>query len=212
MLAALLSRRPEAIIMWARRDRRWRQVAAACGHSGRGDMGSSGGADRRRRRLRQYQAGLRSRGIWSRKAVGSWRSSAATIQGTRRWNGFKDTALELGAKLPRRLILERNASGSVAALANLPGVDACLRPMTRTPSVSWPACAPPDCSGLARPRSSRSPSLDWRSEMGRLIAPALSTIRVHGDAIGRTAAKLMMTRSGPRQVDLGFELVLRDSG
>jgi LacI family gluconate utilization system Gnt-I transcriptional repressor len=49
-------------------------------------------------------------------------------------------------------------------------------------------------------------------EMGRLIAPALSTIRVHGDAIGRTAAKLMLTHSGPRHIDLGFELVLRDSG
>ncbi len=49
-------------------------------------------------------------------------------------------------------------------------------------------------------------------EMGRLIAPSLSTIRVHGDAIGQTAAKLMLTRDGPRRVDLGFELVLRDSG
>jgi LacI family gluconate utilization system Gnt-I transcriptional repressor len=49
-------------------------------------------------------------------------------------------------------------------------------------------------------------------EMGRLIAPSLSTIRVHGDAIGRTAAKLMLSREGPRKVDLGFELVLRDSG
>jgi LacI family gluconate utilization system Gnt-I transcriptional repressor len=49
-------------------------------------------------------------------------------------------------------------------------------------------------------------------EMGRLIAPSLSTIRVHGDAIGHTAAKLMLTRNGPRHVDLGFELVLRDSG
>jgi LacI family gluconate utilization system Gnt-I transcriptional repressor len=45
-----------------------------------------------------------------------------------------------------------------------------------------------------------------------MIAPALSTVRVHGDAIGRTAAKLMLTRDGPRHVDLGFELVLRDTG
>src|SRR3978361_538000 len=37
---------------------------------------------------------------------------------TRRWNGFKDTVLELGAKAPRRLILDRNASGCIAALAN----------------------------------------------------------------------------------------------
>jgi LacI family gluconate utilization system Gnt-I transcriptional repressor len=49
-------------------------------------------------------------------------------------------------------------------------------------------------------------------EMGRLMSPALSTIRVHGDAIGRTAARLMLSREGPRKVDLGFELVLRDSG
>jgi LacI family gluconate utilization system Gnt-I transcriptional repressor len=49
-------------------------------------------------------------------------------------------------------------------------------------------------------------------EMGRLIAPKLSTVRIHGDAIGRTAAKLTLERSGPRRIDLGFELVLRDSG
>ena len=68
---------------------------------------------------------LRWRGIW-------WRRDArisAFIGGddpraTRRWNGFKDTALAAGAKTPRRLILERNASGSVVALADLPDVDA----------------------------------------------------------------------------------------
>jgi LacI family gluconate utilization system Gnt-I transcriptional repressor len=49
-------------------------------------------------------------------------------------------------------------------------------------------------------------------EMGRLISPALSTIGVHGDAIGRTAATLTLDRGGERCVDLGFELVLRESG
>jgi LacI family transcriptional regulator, gluconate utilization system Gnt-I transcriptional repressor len=48
--------------------------------------------------------------------------------------------------------------------------------------------------------------------MGRLISPSLSTLRVHGDAIGHTAARLILSREGPRRVDLGFELVLRDSG
>jgi LacI family gluconate utilization system Gnt-I transcriptional repressor len=48
--------------------------------------------------------------------------------------------------------------------------------------------------------------------MGRLTAPSLSTVRVHSGAIGRTAAELMLSREGPRVVDLGFELVLRDSG
>jgi LacI family transcriptional regulator, gluconate utilization system Gnt-I transcriptional repressor len=46
--------------------------------------------------------------------------------------------------------------------------------------------------------------------------PALSTVRVPGDAIGREAAHLVLMRlSGEtppsRQVDLGFEIVLRDS-
>ena len=35
---------------------------------------------------------------------------------------------------------------------------------------------------------------------------------VHGDAIGRTAATLTLERGGERRIDLGFELVLRDSG
>jgi len=49
-------------------------------------------------------------------------------------------------------------------------------------------------------------------EIGRLIAARLSTVRVHGGAIGRAAAGLILDRSGPRRIDLGFELVIRDSG
>ena len=49
-------------------------------------------------------------------------------------------------------------------------------------------------------------------EFGRLLSPTLSTISVHGDAIGRTAAMLTLNRGGERHVDLGFDLVLRDSG
>jgi LacI family gluconate utilization system Gnt-I transcriptional repressor len=48
--------------------------------------------------------------------------------------------------------------------------------------------------------------------MGQLFSPALSTISVHGHAIGRTAGTLALERGGERRVDLGFELVLRDSG
>jgi LacI family gluconate utilization system Gnt-I transcriptional repressor len=48
--------------------------------------------------------------------------------------------------------------------------------------------------------------------MGQLISPSLSTISVHGHDIGRTAATLMLERGGERRIDLGFELVLRDSG
>ena len=112
-----------------------------------------------------------------------------------------------------RLVLDRNASGSVAALADLPDVDAVF--------AANDAHAIGFMSGLRKagllrdgPASAQPVAVIGLGdlEMGRLIAPALSTIRVHGDAIGRTAARLMLSREGARRVDLGFELVLRDSG
>jgi LacI family gluconate utilization system Gnt-I transcriptional repressor len=132
---------------------------------------------------------------------------------TRRWVGFRDATLAAGASEPRRLILERNASGSVVALASLPGVDAVF--------AANDAHAIGFMSGLRDAGLLQNDSAAKQPvaviglgdlEMGRLIAPRLSTVRVHGDAIGRTAAKLMLTRTGQRHVDLGFELVLRDSG
>src|SRR6202043_1857133 len=134
-------------------------------------------------------------------------------RGTRRWNGFKDEALAPGAKAPRRLILERNASGSVVALADLPGVDAVFA-ANDAHAIGFMSGL--RAAGLLRggPASEQPVAVIGLGdlEMGRLIAPSLSTIRVHGDAIGRTAAKLMLTREGPRHIDPGFELVLRDSG
>jgi hypothetical protein len=47
-------------------------------------------------------------------------------------------------------------------------------------------------------------------EMGRLFAPAVNTIRVHGAAMGRAAAKLALDQTKPRRVYFGFELVLGD--
>lgn len=115
-------------------------------------------------------------------------------------------------KAPRRLILDRNASGSVAALAKLPGVDAVFA-ANDAHAIGFMSGL--RTAGLLRDSAAEQPVAViglGDLEMGRLIAPSLSTIRVHGDAIGRTAAKLMLTRSGSRHVDLGFELVLRDSG
>ena len=162
-----------------------------------------------------YEAGA----AVARYLVAQGRESLAFIggddpRGTRRWHGFKDTVVKLGAKAPRRLILERNASGSVAALADLPGVDAVF---AASDALAIGFMSGLRTAGLLR---SNGPASDQPVaviglgdlEMGRLIAPSLSTIRVHGDAIGRTAAKLMLTREGPRHIDLGFELVLRDSG
>src|ERR1700712_154580 len=215
MLTALLSRRPEALIMvgspatddGARLLRRagipivetWDLPAAP--------IDAVAGFD-------NYAAGV----AVARHLLAQGRRSLAFIGGhdpraIRRWHGFDDTARAAGAKAPRRLILDRNASGSVAALAKLPGVDAVFA-ANDAHAIGF-MCGL-RTAGLLRngPAAEQPVAVIGLGdlEMGRLIAPSLSTIRVHGEAIGRTAAKLMLTREGPRHVDLGFELVLRDSG
>jgi LacI family transcriptional regulator, gluconate utilization system Gnt-I transcriptional repressor len=215
MLSALLSRRPEAIIMvgspatedGARLLRRagipivetWELPAAP--------LDAVAGFD-------NFAAGV----AVAKHLIAQGRQTLAFIGGddpraTRRWNGFHEHVLAAGAKPPRRLVLDRNATGSVAAIADLPGVDAVF--------AANDAHAIGFMSGLRKagllrdgPASEQPVAIVGLGdlEMGRLIAPGLSTIRVHGDAIGRTAARLILNRDGPRRVDLGFELVLRDSG
>jgi LacI family gluconate utilization system Gnt-I transcriptional repressor len=45
-----------------------------------------------------------------------------------------------------------------------------------------------------------------------LTSPSLSTVRVYGEEIGRTAGKLTISREGSRRIDLGFSLLIRQSG
>src|SRR5437764_5435964 len=215
VLAALLSRRPEAIIMvgspatedGARLLRRSGIPVAETWELPPEPIDAVAGFD-------NYQAGV----AVARHFVAQGRKALAFIGGddpraTRRWNGFNDTASAAGLKPPRRLVLDRNASGSVAALADLPGVDA-LFAANDAHAISFMSGL--RTAGLLRnaPATEQPVAVIGLGdlEMGRLIAPSLSTIRVHGDAIGRTAAKLILTRDGPRHVDLGFDLVLRDSG
>ncbi len=215
MLSALLSRRPEAIIMvgspateeGARLLRRAGIPVVETWELPSAPIDAVAGFD-------NYAAGV----AVAQHLLAQGRKRFAFIGGddpraTRRWNGFSDTLRKAGATEPRRLVLDRNASGSVAALADLPGVDAVF--------AANDAHAIGFMSGLRKAGLLRDGLASAQPvaviglgdlEMGRLIAPALSTIRVHGDAIGRTAAKLMLSREGPRKVDLGFELVLRDSG
>src|SRR3954468_2714939 len=116
ILAALLSRRPEAIIMvgspatedGARLLRRAGIPIVETWELPPAPIDAVAGFD-------NYQAGV----AVARYLVGRGRNSLAFIGGddpraTRRWNGFKDRAQALGAKLPRRLVLDRNATGSVA--------------------------------------------------------------------------------------------------
>jgi LacI family transcriptional regulator, gluconate utilization system Gnt-I transcriptional repressor len=215
MLSALLSRRPEAIIMvgspatedGARLLRRAGIPIVETWELPTAPLDAVAGFD-------NFAAGV----AVAKHLIAQGRQTLAFIGGddpraTRRWNGFHEHVLAAGAKPPRRLVLDRNATGSVAAIADLPGVDAVF--------AANDAHAIGFMSGLRKagllrdgPASEQPVAIVGLGdlEMGRLIAPGLSTIRVHGDAIGRTAARLILNRDGPRRVDLGFELVLRDSG
>src|SRR6201986_3068065 len=115
MLAALLSRRPEAIIMvgspatedGARLLRRAGIPIVETWELPPEPVDAVAGFD-------NYEAGVEV----ARHLVAQGRQHLAFIGGddpraTRRWHGFMDTALQLGAKAPRRLVLDRNASGSV---------------------------------------------------------------------------------------------------
>ena len=118
----------------------------------------------------------RSRGISSRRAARISLSSAATTRArTRRWNGFKETALQAGLKTPRRLILDRNASGSVVALADLPGVDAVFA-ANDAHAIGFMSGL--RAAGLLRngPAAEQPVAVIGLGdlEMGRLISPSLS--------------------------------------
>ena len=123
----------------------------------------------------------------------------------RRWAGFRDAAVAAGLTEPRRLVLERNALGGAAALADLDGVDGVF--------AANDAHAIGLLAGLrAAGRAGVAVVGLGDIEMGRLVSPTLSTIRVHGEAIGRAAAGLVLELGGERRIDVGFELVVRESG
>lgn len=215
MLAALLSRRPDAIIMVGspatedgrRLLRQARIPVVETWDLPTDPIDAVAGFD-------NYEAGA----AVASHFIAQGRRHIAFIGGddpraTRRWFGFRDRAMACGLQPPRRLVLERNASGSVAAHANLPGIDAVFA-ANDAHAIGFMAGLRK--VGLLRdgPASEQPVAVVGLGdlEMGRLTSPSLSTISVHGDAIGRTAATLMLERGGERRIDLGFELMLRDSG
>jgi LacI family gluconate utilization system Gnt-I transcriptional repressor len=215
VLAALLSRRPEAIIMvgspateeGSRLLRHARIPIVETWDLPADPIDAVAGFD-------NYKAGV----AVARHLIAQGRRHLAFVggddpHGRRRWLGFQDEAVARGLDPPRRLILERNAPGSVAAHASLPGVDAVF---AANDALAIGFMSHLRKAGLLRsgPASEQPVAVIGLGdlEMGRLISPSLSTISVHGDAIGRTAAMLTLERGGERRIDLGFELVLRESG
>jgi LacI family gluconate utilization system Gnt-I transcriptional repressor len=132
---------------------------------------------------------------------------------TRRWLGFARTARRAGLPAPERHVLPRETSGAIAALPALRQADAVF---AANDALAIALCSTLRDSGrlLSGPASAQPVAVVGLGdlEMGRLISPRLSTIRVHGAEIGHTAAELTLDSSGARKVDLGFDLVVRDSG
>jgi LacI family transcriptional regulator, gluconate utilization system Gnt-I transcriptional repressor len=204
MLAALLSRRPEAVIMVGspatedgrRLLRHARIPIVETWELPEHPIDAVAGFD-------NYKAGA----AVAQHLIAQGRRHMAFIGGddpraTRRWSGFRDEILAHGLDEPRRLLLERNASGSVVAHASLPGADAVFA-ANDAHAIGFMAGL--RNAGLLRDGPSAAQPVAviglGNLEMGRLIAPS-----------GRTAAALTLERGGERRVDLGFELVLRDSG
>jgi len=182
MLSALLSRRPEAIIMVARPQRRMGAAAAARRNPRRGNLGSSGGAGRRRAGFNNYEAGVTvARPSGWRKAATVLRSSAATIRAPRGAGMVSTTrrrALGVQGATPAGA-WTATPSGSVVALAELPGVDAVFCAANDAHAIGFMSvCARPACWRNGPAASNRSRHRPRRSRNGPPeIAPSLSTIR-----------------------------------
>jgi LacI family gluconate utilization system Gnt-I transcriptional repressor len=130
---------------------------------------------------------------------------ASDPRATRRWTGFRDAAIAAGLREPRRLILAHGTVAGPATLAQLDGVDAVF-----TANDAHAIGLLAALRDLPRRQPLAVTGLGDLA-MGQLVTPRLTTIRVHGAAIGQAAAKLTLDSTHPRRIDLGFELVLRES-
>lgn len=215
MLAALLSRRPEAIIMvgapataaGAEMLRRARIPVVETWELPAEPIDAAAGFD-------NHAAGVDV----ARYFVRAGRRRLAFVggddrRGEQRWLGFLDAARAAGLDEPQRVLVARGSSAGAVTkvLTDAPDADAVFAANDAYAIALLSALRRADL--LGSPGSAQPIAVIGLGdlEMGRLFAPALSTIRVHGVAIGRTAAELALDPTKPRRVDLGFELVLRES-
>jgi LacI family transcriptional regulator, gluconate utilization system Gnt-I transcriptional repressor len=127
---------------------------------------------------------------------------------TRRWAGFHQAAQEAGLEPPRRLVLARNAEAGVAAGAELTEHDAAF---AANDALAIGVLAGLRQLGRRVPEDIALVGLG-DLQIGRLITPSLSTVRIDGEAIGQTAGRLTASQEGARRIDLGFTLLTRHTG
>lgn len=217
MLAALLSRRPEAIIMVGApvtaegREmlRRARIPVVETWELPETPVDAAVGFD-------NHAAGR----VVGRHFVEAGRHRLVFVGGndrraTQRWHGFVEAACQAGLAEPRRVLVEwqSGSRAGAAVLADTPDADAVFaaNDAYAIGLLSALRAANRLGSGAGTTRPVAVVGLG-DLEMGRLFSPTVSTIRIDGGAIGRAAAELALDPAKPRRIDLGFELVLRESG
>ena len=217
MLSALLSRRPEAIIIvgepstaaGAEMLRRARIPVVETWELSAAPIDAAAGFD-------NLAAGL----AVGRHFARTGRRKLAFVgsddrRATQRWNGFVEAARQAGLAHPRRVLASRQAGAGAGAaiLTEAPDVDAVF---TANDAYAIGLLSALRHAGLVRAGAAAAQPIAVVGlgdlEMGRLFAPTVSTVRIDGAAIGRAAAELALDPDKPRRIDLGFELILRESG
>lgn len=134
----------------------------------------------------------------------------ADVRGMLRLKGFARAARAAGLSTPRKVIVPTPGSADAAAAeaARLGDADAVF---ASTDVYALGALSALRRAGRRVPNDVALIGLG-DLEIGRHAAPALTTVRIDGRAIGAAAANLVLSRNGPRVVDVGFELVIRESG
>lgn len=134
----------------------------------------------------------------------------ADVRGMLRFRGFCRAARAVGLRTPRKVIVPNPGSADAAAnaAARLGDVDAVF---ASTDVYAVGALSALRESGRRVPEDVAVIGLG-DLEIGRHAVPKLTTVRIDGRAIGTVAAELLLSSERGQVVDLGFDLIVRESG
>lgn len=132
------------------------------------------------------------------------------VRGMLRFQGFRHVARAAGLSSPRKVIVPSYGSADSAAkeAARLGDADAVF---ASTDVYAVGVLSAFREMGRRVPEDLALIGLG-DLEIGHHAVPKLTTVRIDGRAIGTTAAELVLSSERGRVVDLGFELVVRESG
>jgi LacI family gluconate utilization system Gnt-I transcriptional repressor len=150
----------------------------------------------------------------ARHLIGRGRQRLAFLGGgdpraLRRFAGFSQAAAEAGVRPPIHIQVGAHGSADAAAAAT-PHIGDADAIFTATDAYALGALSALRGMGRSVPADVAVIGLG-DLEIGRHCVPSLTTIRIDGRRIGETAAQLILADDPRRMVDVGFELVARES-